>query len=444
MKKLFILLCSSFALLANGQDIIREVKYSDFATPTTGEVLLQSAVTDGASFKLVIEGVNAEADMDKYKFFIDTKLKHRVNDLAGKYDVGAKTYTLDLTRPVKDLDHLAKIEIKDTADKMVYEFDVSVQANGPLKENCDISDFQKVAQDEFKTLLGKIKNVEDKDNLYIDDKNTVHLFVDHFGNYYGYAPPTTATEKYLYKIHVITSSCLAREYFYGLEYTGVYEPKFNIDKGNAQAQSSNDVQLVVFEMPAIGPFTGKFTYDVKIQEKKTGKRQTIAHAEITVPKLYHVSITTGMLATSLRNPKNIEVSQLVGRTTLTADDQSARGLLTVMAVYYPAGRSFLYPPKGGILSADRFGLVVGTQIGDDMDENFLFGITNDFARGGAITLGLHFGRKNFVPGYEDFEFGEDDYELAEVSTKKKWGLGVFVGVTVDTRVAIELLKSLAD
>jgi len=145
----------------------------------------------------------------------------------------------------------------------------------------------------------------------------------------------------------------------------------------------------------------------------------------------------------LRNPQNIEIAPLNDtQNTLIADDPGVRGLITVMAVYYPKGRSFLFPPQGGIFDLSRVGIVVGTQLGKDANENFLLGLSHDFARAGAITYGIHFGRRNTIPGNRHFDFGDSAYDLTDVSVKKEWNVGLFFGVSIDARVAAELLKTL--
>ena len=46
-----------------------------------------------------------------------------------------------------------------------------------------------------------------------------------------------------------------------------------------------------------------------------------------------------------------------------------------------------------------------------------------------------------VPGYQKFKFGSDTYDLSTVSVRKKWGVGVYFGIVVDTYVAVSILKN---
>ena len=66
----------------------------------------------------------------------------------------------------------------------------------------------------------------------------------------------------------------------------------------------------------------------------------------------------------------------------------------------------------------------------------------DFARGGSISIGAHYGRRNFISGVDRFDFGEQIFELDELIVKQEWDLGFYAGVVIDSRVAFRLIKSL--
>lgn len=460
MKKFYFLVCLMYVFTMQAQQPIEKIiPYADListSAPTQNPIFKVSDLKNN-DFIIKITGVAKKSDMVKFDVFIGGTLMDKVNQLQRVFE--NNTYKMYLTTPLLSMSANGAVTIKNNKknNEIRYTFDVDVtkdnteakKVNNTKTNECVENDFQIEADKEFiNHILPKYKKdygIKQKDNLFLDRNNTVHLFIDHFGKYYGCARPTTATEKYTYQIHLITSKCQSNNYLYSFDFTGNYNPQFNIQNGdNVNAQSASETKIIVIDFANFGPFTEQFTYDLKKQSLTTlNNIETIVHAEITVPKLYHVSITTGLIATSLRNPKNIEIAPLnETQNTLIADDPNMRGLLTIMAIYYPKGRSFLYPPSGGIFDPSRMGIVVGTQLGNDANENFLLGLSHDFARGGAITYGLHFGRREYIPGMKHFSYGEDVYTLPEVTTKKEWAVGVFFGVTIDVRVAVELLKSL--
>ena len=225
----------------------------------------------------------------------------------------------------------------------------------------------------------------------------------------------------------------------------MFKPSFQIDdtsKDIAVPNSTGDPEVKTvneWDFGIEGPFTG----EASIKIFKVSDAEPIVDRKITIAKLYHVSISTGFLATTLRNPTSIQKMAVPngapGDSTLVADDPAARGLVSIMAVYYPKGRSFLFPPSGDIFSAERIGILVGAQLNDKLQENFLAGLSFDFARGGSVAFGAHFGRRNYVAGYEKFKFKED-LITGDLIVKKEWQLGFFFGVVVDTRVALKLFN----
>lgn len=291
-------------------------------------------------------------------------------------------------------------------------------------------------------------------NLFIKD-NTIHIYIDENGNFIKTSIPTTAKENHLYQIHVLVEKNNLKKFNYKFSYEGKYQPKFNVNKNeddiapslekpNESAESAEPAEPIIVDIKfaKIGPFTEEFS--IKLVNKLND--DILIDHKITVAKLYHVTISTGLLATSLSNPQNIEKMSLGnGDTTLVADDPFARGALTIMATYYPLGRSFLFTPSGNLFDPSRFGIQVGAQLNDKLSENFFVGLSHDFARGGSFSYGAHFGRRNTVAGTgKSFDFGTELYTLQEVTVKKEWQVGFYFGVVIDTRIAIELFKNLAN
>ncbi len=298
------------------------------------------------------------------------------------------------------------------------------------------------------------KFYSDKMGIYLE-KNTVHIFIDQNGNLIYTGIPTTAKETFLYQVHLLVAKGTTGTVKFKFTSEGKFAPKFNIQKTsedvtklNAQEEEEELTPIIEeIEMAKIGPFTDNFTIKLdKIVTGPDGKpvTETLLNNKIDVAKLFHVSISTGLLATTLRNPQSVEKMALPGGTdsTLIADDPNARGVVTIMATFYPKGRSFLFAPSGGVFDPTRFGIQVGAQFNDKLSENFFLGLSHDFARGGCISYGAHFGRRNYVAGRRDFNFGKDVFDLPTLEVKREWALGFYFGVVIDTRVALELFKGL--
>lgn len=291
------------------------------------------------------------------------------------------------------------------------------------------------------------KYYSSKTNLFVKD-NTVHIYVDQNGNLIETGIPTTAKENYLYQVHLLVDENSPQELAFNFIYDGKYQPKFNIEKTNDIIRLNADEEkntpiIKEITFARIGPFTDEFSIKLEKSIKVNGAKEikTILDNKIQIAKLYHVSVSTGLVGTTLRNPQNIEKMQMEnGDITLIADDPSIRGVLTIMATYYPKGRSFLFLPSGGVFDLSRIGIQVGAQLSESLSENFFLGLSHDFARGGSISYGAHFGRRNYIAGKSNFNFGSEKFDLPELNVKKEWGVGFYFGVVIDTRVAVELFK----
>ena len=293
------------------------------------------------------------------------------------------------------------------------------------------------------------KYYDSKRNIFIK-KNIVHIFIDEDGNLIETGVPTTATEKYSYKLHLITNTETLETTTFKYSYRGEYKPTLNIQNETLneseepegdETEEEEKPKIVEYSYAIIGPFTDDFNITVKKIEEEE-ENVTIFDKKINVAKTFHVSISTGLFMTTLTNPLNIKTSMNSdGETTLIADDQDVRGLVSLNAVFYPKGRSFLFPPSGGLFSAERFGILIGTQIDKNQFENFIGGIQFDFARGGSIAIGAHFGRRNAIAGYDNFDFGNEVFEgNIDNDLIKEWDVGFVFGVNLDLRIFGQLSK----
>ena len=82
---------------------------------------------------------------------------------------------------------------------------------------------------------------------------------------------------------------------------------------------------------------------------------------------------------------------------------------------------------------------MGTSIGGGKSNfrNFFLGAQYDFAIGGSITFGAHYGKRQKISGldYRDFEFGETVFSGDREKRKyTDWDLGFFIGLQADSRI----------
>ncbi|MEZ5106644.1 MAG: hypothetical protein R2757_19230 [Draconibacterium sp.] len=279
--------------------------------------------------------------------------------------------------------------------------------------------------------------IRERKNNIIKVNNTVHIFVDEFGRTYFTGWPTTSREDYSYTIHLFYYYDGANEKNFVASFDGVFEPVFEIYNNPKVTGASTSALKDNSDKPLVGvkevifsnngPYTGSFT--VKIAEKDSS--QLLVNKTINVAKTHHISLSAGLVSSFLKDPSGFEKYPLDGGdSTLIADDPESRGLITLMATFYPKPRNLLFPPTNW---QERIGFVVGTRIDKNFNENFLSGVSYDVARGMALTAGAHYGRVNKLVYDGDFTFGETPYSR-EIKSKKEWKVGWYFGLVIDLRV----------
>jgi hypothetical protein len=277
-------------------------------------------------------------------------------------------------------------------------------------------------------------------NIYESKDGTIHIFVFEDGNLLVAGYPTTATEKNKYQVHLYRRT--GNDNIYLLEYAGVYSPAFNIQNENAVTNAAVAIERMDFAI--LGPFTNNLQLTVKSRPNKPGTSFNIlSTTTIQIAKTIHASIGTGLIYTNLKNPSNIKQVPLPSSndSTLIADDIHGKGLITLLATFYPWGRNTLMMPSNRF--KDRFGVILGTAIAASSSNfrDIFFGGQYDFSIGGSIVGGVHYGRRQKISNldYKDFKFGETKFAgNLNDRTYMDWDFGFFFGVQVDNRIFSQL------
>lgn len=304
------------------------------------------------------------------------------------------------------------------------------------------------AQDEANTYVTSSGLRQDpKNNVIKDDHNTIHIFLFEDGNSLIKSFPTTATEKSKFQVHLYVRATNKDNYL--VEYIGSFNPSFNVQGTNPNPIGAADAANASIPVPpqridfaVAGPFTGNLVINVK--HLVDGNYNGLVSSTIKIAKTIHASIGAGPIYTTLKNPSNYKTLALPnGENTLLADDNGGRALLGLFATFYPLGRNELLMPTW----YERFGVVVGTGIvnGTNKFTDAFVGAQYDFAIGGSLIAGLHYGKVERVSGidYKNFVFGQTSYPFTgsiDDRTYTTWKPGFFVGIQVDSRVFSQIFK----
>lgn len=193
----------------------------------------------------------------------------------------------------------------------------------------------------------------------------------------------------------------------------------------------------------------------------TSKSTHLSTNTIPMSKVYHASIDIGFINSRLSDPTFTLVSSAQGDTTVVKRGESGdRGFVTLMATFYTSP-VMLLKRKGTIPDFKRTGRnflddhewyerifpCVGVGISDEAFENLFLGLNWEFARGGSLWFGYHYGRVNvYHEPDEDFEFGETPTSQNEfdLRTDTQWVWSDLdkpsFGVNLDIRLVTRLFS----
>jgi len=458
MKTLILLLLVSFCtyMHLSAQYIVKvtDVKKEDRERVIANTLTLHISDSNTSWKKLAkiqITDIADEAEFKKVTLAYDPD-KKPVN---GTFGDAAKTATFDVSNVVEQAKGIFTLSYDGkVSGKFQFEIDQATAAADPKQTpgktaNAD-PDLFKDASNFIKdhNLLPKSR-YDERSNVYRKG-NTVIIYLDADGHLLGAGLPTTAVRNFKYAVRLIKRKSDQRFTYNLIQPAGSLTDVFNIQfpqainpipqtaspSGLTQPQAPGK-ELEVLQFAVIGPFEDDFKLSLmKTDVSNPDSTKDLINQTVKVAKLYYVSIQAGLVASFLKSPQNISKTSLPsGDSTLTADDPTTRGLFTVMAVFYPMGRSFLFPPTGSIFGPERFGIIVGTRLDKDQFTNFFGGVQFDFARGGSISLGAHYGRRSYIEGYRSFKFGRDVFNgNLDNRVRQEWNISPFIGVNIDVRI----------
>lgn len=299
------------------------------------------------------------------------------------------------------------------------------------------------------------KNISQFSNFYRYDRkaNRAYFFFDQNGALIGPAPVNIDADDYIEIFIAVPETELIN---YSVEVVGDYSPSDllirpheAIATGAAHGTGAED-EKYTYVHQIFGPFTSDRA-TIKIYGKDDDGEDTMLNQMDTkINKLYNVGIGASFISTQLANP-DYEVFPINGTTnnTIRAINDGNRTMVTFNVIYYwkptidwitgklkgsshiTRGRDILKEPDFW----ERLNPIFGVALSNKWDENFFIGGNFEFARGGSISAGWHYGKVQSLAD-ENFKLGEDVFTGTQEDIKltNSWQWSTFVGITVDTRI----------
>ncbi|MFT3705242.1 MAG: hypothetical protein QM802_22940 [Agriterribacter sp.] len=286
---------------------------------------------------------------------------------------------------------------------------------------------------------------------YFSNRNLAYICLDPFGNIIGKKPVNIDQDDDVVILIVVPNTEDYDNYSVN-DNDAEYAPtdlsirsSETITIPTIQSEEAVDVQYTVkvFEK---GPYTSSdVTFTVMIANTQ------LNNITVHVNPLYHLGIGVSYISTNLQNP-DFQIVPLTATTnTIQAANTGRRTILTANAIWYwwptlrylagsslTRGRDVLKEPN----FLTRFNPTFGIGLTSDIQSNFFAGINFEFARGGSITAGWHYGKTNRLLD-KDFKLGETEFNgtQADIKTENVWKWAGFFGVTLDTRIFNRLFST---
>lgn len=302
----------------------------------------------------------------------------------------------------------------------------------------------------------------------------IHIFLDQFGNnIFSTIPQGVANRQYV--VHI----------FYMIDVSTANQVSYSINQTSGEFQDAlvfnNAGQLSTIELRAAKEENIRWehkefllstsTTNIQFEVIRTGLKsesvqklefetQTLKSYTIKMSKVYHGTFDIGLINSTLENPtfELVTSPSNPAQRLVKKNEGSNRGVVTAMATFYTSpiilledlfgardipnymlsGRNFLEDHK----IYERIYPAIGVGFTDRTLNNLFFGFNWEFARGGSLFLGWHYGKVNIYNAPANFEFEQTPVSNDEFNLRKNtaWKTDFAIGLNVDIMIIRNLFR----
>lgn len=218
---------------------------------------------------------------------------------------------------------------------------------------------------------------------------------------------------------------------YIINVDGNFDPNFNVyGLENADHKSNNLINDSdeILKSPVYGPFTDSVS--IKIYKVESAKTSEIFNKTFKLLKVYRANLTSGFAYTKLNDPGEIKIGLMAnGDSTLIAECEGPRALITAGVTFYPWGRTYSPADK----FKNKLGISVNSKLNFEEFTDVFIGPSYDLFNGMTIWAGVHYGKVKYVCGNEEFKFCEDKF-TGNLNVSSKWQHSFSFGLSMNTGV----------
>lgn len=338
---------------------------------------------------------------------------------------------------------------------------------------------RKTAAEKFKELFPKIAVTtfglqvpSSNTNTVYTGKKYVHIFIDQYGNTIaGTIPQGISNLQYVVHVFFLQSVDNPTQTDYSVNQTlGEFDDAivFN-NSGQLNSFEFRGGDMTKYQWAhkeyLLSTSTSNIQFDINKVSPKSDlssdvQSQTLKSYTIKMAKVYHGSFDIGLINSKLENPTFSLLTSPVDTTKQVVKKSGGgdRGIVTAMATFYTSpiiliesllglsdiptyklsSRCFLDDHK----VYERIYPAIGVGFTDKTLQNLFFGFNWEFARGGAVFAGWHYGKVNVYNGSSGFEFGKTYVTSQEFDLENDtaWKTAFAFGVKMDIMIVANLFK----
>lgn len=282
-------------------------------------------------------------------------------------------------------------------------------------------------------------------NPYLASENVAYFIIDPLGNVH-LRPTVIIDENDIIKVQVAANTELISSLKIRRTSSFRTPGTLNIIGGDQslptrfEQKSSEDLNecgLFEFELTDFQP--GRAVVNISVvgekDEVETGS------FDFGVNTLYSGAFSLGAINTQLRNPIFGLVAANSDTLITEIEDGSPRTLYTLTYTPFIWGKRDIEKGFNGLgLERERFNPMFGLVL-NDIDKNFVVGISYDLASAVYISAGIHFGKIKKLDPESGLEVGDVfSGSKDDIPTVKEWDNKYFIGVSLDLRAATQFLN----
>ncbi|SDF15541.1 hypothetical protein SAMN05216464_113143 [Mucilaginibacter pineti] len=286
---------------------------------------------------------------------------------------------------------------------------------------------------------------------YFPDRNIAYICIDPYGNIIGKKPVNLDQDDDIVLLMIVPDDASYDNYSVN-DNDAQYAPTDLAfrpsDALNNNVINSEDKTPVKYTVKAFdkGPYTSSDVTFTLMNGTKVLNEFTVH-----INPLYHLGLGVSYVSTSLESPDYQLVPLTSTTNTIKAVNTGRRTFLTVNAIWYwwstfkyfkgdplTRGRDVLKEPN----LITRINPTFGVGLKGNLENNFFGGFNFEFARGGSLSAGWHYGKVTKLLD-DKFQLGVSEFagQQADIKTTDSWRWGGFFGVTLDTRIFNRLFSS---